>query len=217
MSRPEPAAEEELRREIDQLEAALAIAGQPAGSTVAGPGSPGDHDDAVRAVRLADLYGVLGGTLRRAGEHRQAAAAYDRGFRLESDPRYAMRSTYNALNRLTTRILLCPGCLADPGLLRADGGLGYVNVADELAGLRLRLTGELAGARADDFWAAGDLSVTSALCGDDAGMERGRQEFVRLSPPQSALAAYREGLAMLARLDTPRADLLRRAVLAWTS
>jgi tetratricopeptide (TPR) repeat protein len=197
-----------LEQGIDVLEAALTEK-DSAGSAVG-------SEEAAIAVHLADLYGMLGGTLREEGNYLAAAAAYDRGFRLESDPRYAMNSTYNALNRLTTRILLCPACLADPDRLRTERHLEFVDVRNALADLSAQLRRQLSGARAGDFWAAGDLSLTCALSGDEQGMKRGLEEFIRLSPPPGAYDAYRRDIEVLARLDTPEKALLLTAERAWS-
>ena len=159
---------------------------------------------------------MLGGILRSQGNYLDSAVAYDRGFHFESDPRFAMRSTYNALNRLITRILLSPGCLAHPDLLRAERELEWVDVRYELAGLYRLLQDQMAGARAADFWAAGDLSLTGALNGDEPGMSYGLERFRQLSPPPTAYDAYRTSVKSLAQLDTPRRAILVKARTAWS-
>jgi hypothetical protein len=200
-----------LRHGIDALESALTSSQEDAN----GSADAGEAETAI-AVQLADLYGMLGGTLRQQGDQLAAAAAYDAGFRFEADPRYAIPSTYNALNRLVTRILLRPDCLADPGLLRQERELEFVDVRHEFGELHARLHREVAGARAGDFWAAGDLSLTCALSGDEPGMRQGLEEFARLSPPPAVRDAYRDSIGALARLDTPRKDDLRTAETAWS-
>ena len=197
-----------LEQGIDALAAAL--------TEKEGVGNAVGSEEAAIAVHLADLYGMLGGTLREEGNYVAAAAAYDRGFRLESDPRYAMQSTYNALNRLTTRILLCPACLADPDLLRTERDLEFVDVRHALADLSAQLHRQVSGARVGDFWAAGDLSVTCALNGDEQGMNHGLEKFIRLSPPPAAYNGYRHSIEALARLDTPRKAPLLTAERAWS-
>lgn len=175
---------------------------------IAGFEAPLQERDAATAAELADLHGMLGGTLRDEGEHLRAAAAYDAGFHYEADPRYALSSTYNALNRLVERILLCPAALADPEALRAHDELEHVDVPAELHALLARLQGEATGARSDDFWAAGDLTLVSALIGDEAGARSAAERFAGSAAPPGAFAAYGKVVDALARLDTPRRDAL---------
>jgi hypothetical protein len=176
--------------------------------TIAGLEAPFEQLDAATAAELADLHGVLGGTLREEGEHLRAAAAYDAGFRYEADPRYALSSTYNALNRLVERVLLCPAALSDPEALRAHDELEHVDVPAELNALLARLQGEETGSRSDDFWAAGDLALVSALIGDEAGARSAAERFAGSAAPPGAFAAYGEVVDALARLDTPRRNAL---------
>jgi hypothetical protein len=74
----------------------------------------------------------------------------------------------------------------------------------------------MAGARAEDFWAAGDLSLTCALNGDEQGMNHGLEKFRQLSPPPAAYEAYWCSIKSLAQLDTPRKDVLLKAQAAWS-
>jgi tetratricopeptide (TPR) repeat protein len=157
---------------------------------------------------LADLHGVLGGTLRDLGDLVGAVAAYDEGARIDGSHRSP--SSYNALNRLVTRILLAPRALADPEALRGERRLELVNVPATLAELQAQLQRQLEGIRAGDFWAAGDLAVTAALNGDLDAATRAVQRFAGSSPPPSAYGAYRQTLETLARLDTPRRATLER-------
>lgn len=202
-----------LRRGIDTLERGLS---RGKGGVEGPVTEAGDADAGEIAVQLADVYGMLGGILREEGNYLAGAAAYDRGFHFESDPRYAMRSTYNALNRLITRILLSPGCLADPDLLRGERELEFVDVQHELAELYRLLQDQIANARAADFWAAGDLSLTCALNGDEPGMNHGLEKFRQLSPRPAAYGAYRNSIKSLAQLDTPRKAILLKAQTAWS-
>jgi hypothetical protein len=151
---------------------------------------------------------MLGGTRREQGDLVSAAAAYDDGSRIES--RYRARSSYNALNRLVTRILLAPGALSDPGVLRPERRLEFVDVPGALAELQARLERDVVGIRAGDMWAAGDLAVTAALNGDlDVATDAVRR-FAACAPPPSGYSAYRRTLEALARLDTPRRAALER-------
>jgi tetratricopeptide (TPR) repeat protein len=165
--------------------------------------------EAIRAcddpARRADLYGMLGGTLREQGELAAAVAAYDSGFRDEPPG----SSTYNALNRLVTRILLEPRSASDPEALRGRGLPDVVNIPEGLAEVRARLRDDVAGRRADDYWAAGDLALAAALTGDVAEVRAALDHFDRLGPPAAAYAKYREMFDALAALDTPQRGVLR--------
>ncbi|CAN5362537.1 hypothetical protein BH24GEM3_BH24GEM3_14910 [soil metagenome] len=162
-----------------------------------------NRDDA----ELADLYGMLGGTRREQGDLVAAVAAYDEGFRLEAK----LDSTYNALNRLVTRIALEPASLSDAEALRNYDTLEPVDVPGSLAELQPRLRADVEGARAGDFWAAGDLALTAALNGDVDGTIDALERFHSYSPPRSAYAKYYETFAVLAQLDTPRREALTTA------
>jgi len=179
----------------------------------------GDLDGAAETLRhaidhvgrgLADLHGILGGTLRQKGDLAAAAAAYDEGARIESH--YRLPSSYNALNRLATRILLAPGVLASPDVLRRESRLEFVDVPRALSDLQRQVQAQLDGPRASDFWAAGDLAVTAALNDDLDGATRAVQAFAACSPapPGFAYDAYGQTLEALARLDTPRRATLER-------
>lgn len=153
------------------------------------------------AGKLAELYGMLGGTLRENGDLVAAAAAYDRGFEHESG-----QSTYNELNRLVTRVLLEPRCLAEPETLRACEELPYVDVPEQLSLVKPQLE-----TREADYWAAGDLAVVCALFGDEAGMLAALDRFEACLPPASAARKYHETFAALAGLDTPHDELMALA------
>jgi TIR domain/Trypsin-like peptidase domain len=167
-----------------------------------------EADEVGLAEELGDLYGTLGGTLREQGEHLKAAVAYDAGYSYESDARYRLPSTHNALSRLIARIFLEPGALRDPGVLAAYEALPFVDVPQELEALRTRLEREVAGPRADDHWAAGDLALVSALTGDTDQLHSALAHFTGLAPSPEALSAYMGVAAGLAALDTQRQALL---------
>lgn len=158
---------------------------------------------AIEAVgrELGDLYGILGGTRREQGALTAAAAAYDAGFRL--DAQFNAASSYNALNRVVTRVLLSPGALSDPDLLRKDGTLEFVDARRELSRLEEELQRQLGAARSDDCWAAGDLVVTAALNGHLKQAIEAVDRFASCSPPASAYHAYAKTLGALGELDTP--------------
>jgi tetratricopeptide (TPR) repeat protein len=166
----------------------------------------GDLDGAVavlkQAIRadetqLADLYGMLGGTLMRQRDLQGAIAAYDNGFVLEE--RSGAATTYNELNRVVVRVL------HSPGLLAGTAAAAPFDVQAALARLEARLDRQVAvgGPRQGDAWALGDLAIVCALRGD---ADAARRSLVRLQdthPAESVRSAYRHTLAALADLDTP--------------
>jgi hypothetical protein len=157
----------------------------------------GGNDAAAPA--LADTLGQIGGTLREQDELVAAASAYDAGYAVESQ--YALPSTYNALNRVVTRILLCPDSLADPEALRRYDELPWIDVGAEAA----RLHDVFAAREGGDQWTVGDAALTAALTGID-----GEVDQLALEP--SVRDSYRPIVERLARLDTPRrANLARLA------
>lgn len=169
----------------------------------------GEVDDALQtlqraivgtAAELADLHGILGGAHRRQGDFVAAASAYDDGFQIDS--RYGAVTSYNALNRLVTRIMLAPESLSDPSKLKHREDLRFIDVRNELSELQSRLQSQVEGERRDDFWAAGDLAVTAALNGDFGSATMAVQRFVSCSPPEFAWSAYCGTIASLAQLDT---------------
>ena len=156
--------------------------------------------------QLAELYGMLGGTLREQGDLVDAAASYDRGFEYE-----VAESTYNELNRLVTRVLIEPRCLAEPETLRAYEELPYLDVPEQLALVKPQLEAQIEGARNADYWGMGDLAVVCALLGDEAGMLSALDRFEACLPPASAAAKYYDTFAALAAVDTAHDDLLTLA------
>ena len=175
----------------------------------------GDFDAAAKTLEqaiaqglaeVADLYGMLGGTRREQGDLAAAAKAYDAGYRIESDPPLGGATSYNELNRLIVRIQLDPESLmrtASP-----SQGLAPVDVPQSLTRLRERLRQQMQHERRNDYWAAGDLAVTSALLGDTNGAHEALDRFKACSPPTNARDAYAATLGMLAQLDTARRSLL---------
>ena len=156
------------------------------------------------SAQLAELYGMLGGTRREQKDLVAATSAYDTGFRHES----GSSSTYNALNRLITRVLLDPASLATTDALRRFGALDVVDVGESLAALEPTLRRDVDGARRDDYWAAGDLALIAALNGNAAEAKRALDHFDSLTPPAFAYEKYRESFAELAGLETSRKALL---------
>jgi tetratricopeptide (TPR) repeat protein len=156
------------------------------------------------SAQLAELYGMLGGTRREQKDLVAAISAYDTGFRHES----GSSSTYNALNRLVTRVLLEPASLSSPDALRRFGALDVVDVVASLAALEPTLRRDVDGPRRDDYWAAGDLALIATLNGSAAEARRALDHFDSLTPPAFAYEKYRETFAELAGLDTPRKAML---------
>jgi len=178
----------------------------------------GDFKGAIRTLKeaidragaeLADLHGIMGGTQRQQGDLTAAASAYDAGFHL--DERYHAASSYNALNRLLTRVLLEPRSLMNPDLLRVNQNLEFVNVRQALSEFQKQLERQVKDKRSHDFWCAGDLIVAAALNGDLRGAARAVKRFDACSPPAFARDAYRNTLAALAQLETPRKEVFMKA------
>jgi len=159
-----------------------------------------DGNDAA-AAQLADIHGQIGGALREGDRLIEAAAAYDEGYGYEA--RYELSSTYNALNRVVTRILLCPQAMSNPAALGRYAQLPWLDVLAELT----RLHDVVARRDQGDMWAVGDLALTAVLTGANPGdaLDRLANEagpYVR--------DAHRRIVARLAKLDTPRRAELER-------
>lgn len=159
--------------------------------------------------RLADLYGILGGIHKDRGDLIAAASAYDAGYQL--DERHRSPSSYNALNRLVARTLLCPAVLSNPEALREFPAVAFVNVPGQLASLRQELRRQVDGPRAGDWWALGDLVVTAALNGEIDLAAVAVDRLASASPPRWVFEAYGKTLEALARLDTPHRDICAKA------
>jgi tetratricopeptide (TPR) repeat protein len=144
------------------------------------------------AAELADCLGILGGLYKRQHDLAAAARAYDAGFQYESDPRFNVGSSYNALNRLIVRILMRPDAPA------GGSAPNHEDIPLRLRELRSILEASVHGARQNDYWAAGDLALVCALLRDDSGIEAAADHFASLAPPAYAYAAYRETLEQLA-------------------
>ena len=155
----------------------------------------------LAGAELADLHGILGGTLADQRDLVAAAKAYDDGFKVDS--RYNPLSSYNALNRLVMRIRLIPGALTQPELMRKESRLDFVDVPYELALLQAKLERHVEHERSHDFWAAGDLALAAALNGSLEVTRKAAERFSRSSPPEFAITAYRRTLAALGELDIP--------------
>ncbi|HVF14695.1 MAG TPA: hypothetical protein VM942_08855, partial [Acidimicrobiales bacterium] len=128
------------------------------------------------------------------------------GARYESD----QESTYNALNRLVTRILLDPASLSDADALGSHPTLEPVDVTESLAELQAKLIRNR-DSGVDDFWVIGDLALTASLNGDVEVGGEALAQFHALSPPPTAYAKYGDTFALLEALDTPRKEALSTA------
>jgi hypothetical protein len=201
-----------LHQAVDLLEDAMARrkAGGHDSEVESGPAPPVEIG---LAAQLVDIYGMLGGRRRAEGDLVGAIAAYDAGFQYESIPRYGFKNSYNALNRLVTRVLLSPSSLTDPNALRKHAEVAFVDVPATLSELQVQLERQVKGVRANDCWAAGDLALTCALNGDDGGAFDALASFASCTPPppSSAYQSYASSMGMLAKLDTPRREVLTRA------
>lgn len=152
------------------------------------------------ARELAQLWGSLGGTRRAQGDLAGAIAAYDTGAGHESAD-----DTYNAVNRLVTRVLVEPRWLTDPAARPAD--VPPVDVGRALAAVQARLQ-RIVDAAPGDLWSVGDLVLTSALLGDADTAAGALDRWRAAAPPVAVRSRYRDMLAALAALDTPRKSLL---------
>jgi tetratricopeptide (TPR) repeat protein len=154
--------------------------------------------EAIRgaAAALADLHGTLGGTLRQEGRLAEAAKEYDRGYQIEQ--RYEIVSSYNALNRLLTRLLA----------QEKSSRISPVDMGAELRKVQILLD-RLSVDHPEDYWAAGDLALVGALLGDAQAMKKGLALFTVPSTPASAYETYLNTLAKLLDAGHPQSPRLR--------
>jgi hypothetical protein len=147
----------------------------------------------IAAASLADLHGTLGGTFREQRRLAEAVNEYDRGYRI--DQRYGIVSSYNALNRLLTRLMADTPASAGTTKIKVRIQ-DRINVKAELRRLQEELTRRL---RASDveYWAAGDLAVVAALNGDSRVMKRALKVFMTPSTPRFAYETYLKMVRML--------------------
>jgi tetratricopeptide (TPR) repeat protein len=161
------------------------------------------------AALLADLEGTLGGVLREQGRYQEAVNQYDRGYRI--DETYGIVSSYNALNRLVTR-LLARGAPAGtkPAPRRAPTKTSKVDMHEELRKVHTMIEGRLGKDQPPDYWAAGDFGLVSALMADEPGMKKGLALFTAPSTPAYAYDAYLNMLAKLLEVELPQSSQLRQ-------
>ncbi len=162
----------------------------------------------IAAASLADLHGTLGGTFLEQGRLAEAINEYDCGYML--DQRYGIVSSYNALNRLLTR-LMADGPEAVGATLVKRVRIGdRVDIDAELRRIQEQLTGQLRGSDSAEFWVAGDLAVVAALNEDPRAMKEGLALFMVPSTPRFAYEAYLKTVARLLGRNHPRNLHLRK-------
>lgn len=161
----------------------------------------------IAAASLADLHGILGGTFREQGRLAEAIKEYDCGYML--DQRYGIVSSYNALNRLLTRLMAdAPEPVGATLVKRVRIG-DRVDIDAELRRLQEQLTGQLRGTDVGEFWVAGNLAVVAALNGDLRAMKEGLTLFMVPSTPRFAYEAYLKTVGKLLGRKHPRNRHLR--------
>ena len=161
------------------------------------------------AALLADLHGTLGGVLREQERYQAAASQYDRGYRI--DEGYGIASSYNALNRLVTRLLArgAPeGTKSAPR--RAPTKTPKVDMLEELRKVHVMIEARLGKDQPPDYWAAGDFGLVSALMSDGSGMKKSLALFTGPTTPAYAYDAYLNTLAKLLEIDLPQSTQLRQ-------
>ena len=173
------------------------------------------------AKELSDCYGLIGGVERRWGEmsegegraeHWKASIrAYDQGFKFESDPEFGIVDSYNLVNRLLVRLMLCPDAMNAHAPVALDPAIPPVNLVVELEKASAVIRKQLAGPRLDDFWALADLALIEVLAGQSTPTAA-YADFIGKSPPDFAYVSSLAGLRPLAELPLPSASSLRGAV-----
>lgn len=155
--------------------------------------------------QLADLYGMLGGGLRRARRYEEAIAAYDDGY-VHEQRIGKVPSTYTRVQRLVNRILHRPEAwseevavpaLPEGGSLRAALSAAQATIRDQLRLSR------------SDSWVWADLAIVSYLLGEDEDGRRALEQFVCESPfgVEGTAKVFRE----LAATRIPPSEKLREA------
>jgi hypothetical protein len=177
---------------------------------------------ATLASELADCYGLLGGVERRwaldpksspeerAQHLRRSVDAYDEGYKFEADPAFGLANTYNAVNRLLSRLLLDPGLLTSGGKGSRREGSESVDVRADLEAVARTLQSQLATQRRGDYWALADLALINVLLGKQDAASAYAAFEAELRPD----SAYQSALAIvkpLAALDLPTAAELKLA------
>lgn len=155
----------------------------------------------IAAATLADVHGTLGGTFRDQGRLEEAINEYDRGYRI--DQGYGIVSSYNALNRLLTRLMADASKLVGATQAKGTRIQDRVDIEVELRRVQEQLKGQVRG-DATEFWVAGDLAVVAALNGDPREMKRGIALFMAPSTPRFAYEAYLKTVGRLLNSKHPR-------------
>ena len=142
---------------------------------------------AAAASVLGDCFGMRGGALRRSHDLERAIAAYDEGFRYESEPEFSIRVSYNRVQRLAVRIINTTHSLREPGDLRlievpmletiveslprcktAPQSKGTSTVLDRLGEAEKAIDAILQSTKSEerDVWQEADLAFVRLLLGD---------------------------------------------------
>jgi len=173
------------------------------------------------AKELADCYGLMGGVQRRwadesSGDERWARlklsiAAYDEGFRFESDEQYRIANSYNLVNRLLVRLVLHYGQLAAEGKIVIGSADPPVDLTGKLDEAAAEIRKQLAGPRHGDYWAMADLALIDVILGRSPAAVA-YADFFGASPPDFAYVSAIGALRPLAELPMPRATALGEAM-----
>jgi hypothetical protein len=171
------------------------------------------------ARHLADCFGMIGGVERRWGLEGEAdersshlvasCQAYDAGCGFEWDEQYDIRASYNLVNRLTGRLLLCPDLLREERKTDPGFGLAPINFPEEMQQAIGKIVDYLANK--GDFWAEADLALLRMLTRGEEP-ESAYAIFLSLSPPRYAFESALDGLRPLAALPLSSSRKLQAAV-----
>jgi hypothetical protein len=174
---------------------------------------------ATLASELADCWGILGGVERRwaldpssdpaqrTAHLQQSIAAYDKGYRYESDPLLSSApKTYNRLNRLIVRLLLNPARLTANGNAADQELSGTLNVRSELEAIAAQIMEQ----GIDSVWTAADWALLYVLLGrQDAASAYAN--FEKKDPPDFACQSALDVITPLAAANLPTAAELKNA------
>lgn len=124
---------------------------------------------------LVELYGSLGGILRRSEDHPQALASYEQGAAIEQ--RFGLASTYNSLNAIKYKLLTNTATLdaLEPDLVELSRRIEQ----------RLATDAKLS----DSGWAWADLGDCRLLTGNLNGARTAYKTFVSKAETKSPAVA----------------------------
>lgn len=111
-----------------------------------------------QAFELADCWGIRGGIYRVQGDFENAIASYERGYAFESNPAFAIYSTYNTVNRLVLR-LLTRSDLLEPGAPAVSDGKPIATLLEEAAAAIKQKWRQIT----NPAWALADMVMIEAL------------------------------------------------------